>query len=127
MRKSQRTSKYGIKNVKTNTNSTKCTTLTILLRNGEDLKIHKQHWRTHQEQAKNINNTDPIINWRGMNSRDTDNIGEQFKKQTKYMSNTDPVKNWGGVNSRDTDNIDEKFKKQTNNISNTDPMKNWGG
>jgi hypothetical protein len=62
-----------------------------------------------------------------MNSRDTDNIGEQFKKQTKYMSNTDPVKNWGGVNSRDTDNIDEKFKKQTNNISNTDPMKNWGG
>jgi hypothetical protein len=59
-----------------------------------------------------------------VNSRETYNIDEQFKKQTKNMSNTDPMKNWEGVNSRDTDNIDEKFKKQTKNISNTDPMKN---
>jgi hypothetical protein len=29
-------------------------------------------------------------NWGGVNSRDTDNIDEQFKKQTKNISNTDP-------------------------------------
>jgi hypothetical protein len=51
-RKLQRTSKYRIKNVKTNTNSTKCTTLTILLRNGDDLNIHKQHWRTQSSLQK---------------------------------------------------------------------------
>jgi hypothetical protein len=32
----------------------------------------------------------PMKNWGGVNSRDTDNIDEQFKKQTKNISNTDP-------------------------------------
>ena len=59
-----------------------------------------------------MSNTDPMKNQGGVNSRDTDNIDEQFKKQTKNMSNTGPMKNQGGVNSRDTDNIDEQFKNK---------------
>jgi hypothetical protein len=33
-----------------------------------------------------------------VNSRDTENIDEQFKNKLKNinMSNTDPMKNWGG-------------------------------
>ena len=59
-----------------------------------------------------MSNTDLMKNQRGMNSRDTDNIDEQFKKQTKNISNTDLMKNQGGVNSRDTYNIDEQFKNK---------------
>ena len=47
------------KNIKTNTNSTKCAILTVLLK-------------------------------LGVNSRDTENIGEQVKKQTKNINKTDP-------------------------------------
>ena len=59
-----------------------------------------------------MSNTDPMKNWEGVNSRDTDNIDEKFKKQTKNISNTDLMKNQGGVNSRDTYNIDEQFKNK---------------
>jgi hypothetical protein len=47
-----------------------------------------------------------------VNSSNTYNIDEQFKKQTKNMSNTDPMKNRGEVNSRDTNNIKEQFKNK---------------
>ena len=34
---------------------------------------------------------DPIKNCEGVNSRDTDNIGKQFKNKQKKMNNTDPI------------------------------------
>ena len=37
----------------------------------------------------------PIKNCEGVNSRDTDNIGEQFKKKQKKLNNTDPIITWG--------------------------------
>jgi len=40
-----------------------------------------------------MSNIDPIINWRGVNSRNTDNIGEQVKKKVKNMSSTNLIKN----------------------------------
>jgi hypothetical protein len=54
-----------------------------------------------------------------VNSRETDNIDEQFKKQTKNMSNTDLKKNYRRAHSRDTHNMNEQFKKKTKNMTNT--------
>jgi hypothetical protein len=49
MRKLQRTSQYGIVNVKTNNNSAKWTTLPVLIKTGGELKRNIQHRWTIQE------------------------------------------------------------------------------
>jgi hypothetical protein len=43
-----------------------------------ELKRHIQHWWTTQDQIKKIPSMDPIKNCEGVNSRDTDNIGDSF-------------------------------------------------
>ena len=53
---------------------------------------------------------DPIKNCEGVNSRDTDNIGEQVKNKQKKISSINPINNCEDVNSRDTDNIGEQLK-----------------
>ena len=49
---------YRPKNIKTNTNITTCTIITVLLKTDDQLKRDRKHWWTSQETTKNMGNTD---------------------------------------------------------------------
>ena len=67
---------------------------------------------------------DPIKNCEDVNSRDTYNIGEQFKNKQKKMNNTDPIIKWGEGEQKTRRQHWWSSREQTKRTSNMDPIKN---
>ena len=70
---------------------------------------------------------DPINNCEGVNSRDTDNIGEQVKNSKQKKNNTDPIIKWGEGEQKTHRHYFYWWssQEQTKSTSNRDPIKNW--
>ena len=102
--------------------------ISITINRGE-LNRYRQHWWPCQEQTKKMSNTDSIIKWGGVNSRDTDNIGEQVTKKKPNKTTNEQKEHHqqlGRGRTQETQTtLVNKSRKQIKGMNNMDPIKNW--